>query len=365
MAIPSKTIWKLDSHTVAKHEILRRYLQRWFPILESSYSKVIYIDGFCGPGRYEGGEQGSPLVVLDLAVNHATKLRGEIIFFFIEERIDRIEHLRSEIKNLILPSNFTVRTWDGEFAERFKQILDRIDEKQMSTPTFIFIDPFGFSGVPFDLIERALQKPRSEVFINFMVDSINRWLTHPDETIHNHICDIFGTTECFEIANKSSDRVGALRDLYQTQLKKTAKFVRYFEMRDENNKPQYYLFFASNHPLGHLKMKEAMWGVDPQGNFRFSDATNQQQQIMFDNFMPDFLWNDLFQKFRGQKVLTETIIKFVEDETPYLGKHARQTLKEYEERESYPKIQVSSTKANGDKRKKGSFPEGVPITFPS
>jgi hypothetical protein len=84
MAVPSKTIWKLDPHTVAKHEILRRYLQRWFPILESSHSKVIYIDGFCGPGRYEDGEQGSPLVVLDLAVNHAKKLSSEIIFSLLK-----------------------------------------------------------------------------------------------------------------------------------------------------------------------------------------------------------------------------------------------------------------------------------------
>ena len=31
MTVPSETIWPLDPHTAAKHEILKLYLQRWFP----------------------------------------------------------------------------------------------------------------------------------------------------------------------------------------------------------------------------------------------------------------------------------------------------------------------------------------------
>lgn len=50
MTVPSETIWSLDSHTIAKHEILKRYLQRWFPIVTKHHNQVIYVDGFCGPG---------------------------------------------------------------------------------------------------------------------------------------------------------------------------------------------------------------------------------------------------------------------------------------------------------------------------
>jgi hypothetical protein len=33
VAVPTDTIWKLEPHTGAKHRILGRYLDAWFPIL--------------------------------------------------------------------------------------------------------------------------------------------------------------------------------------------------------------------------------------------------------------------------------------------------------------------------------------------
>ena len=60
MAKERGTTWPIEPHTKAKHEILRRYWQAWLPIITKLGSRVLYIDGFAGPGRYEGGEDGSP-----------------------------------------------------------------------------------------------------------------------------------------------------------------------------------------------------------------------------------------------------------------------------------------------------------------
>jgi three-Cys-motif partner protein len=57
----------------------------------------VYIDGFSGPGRYTGGEPGSPLVALDVAINHRQTLDGEIAFWFMDERQDRIDHLAKNL----------------------------------------------------------------------------------------------------------------------------------------------------------------------------------------------------------------------------------------------------------------------------
>jgi len=38
-------------------------------------------------------------------------------------------------------------------------------DKDTLAPTFAFIDPFGFSGIPFTLIERLLKCKRSEAFV--------------------------------------------------------------------------------------------------------------------------------------------------------------------------------------------------------
>jgi len=53
MATPKETLWELDPHTKAKHEILGRYLAAWFPILGTYHSRIVYVDGFSGPGRYK------------------------------------------------------------------------------------------------------------------------------------------------------------------------------------------------------------------------------------------------------------------------------------------------------------------------
>ncbi|MBO9333604.1 MAG: three-Cys-motif partner protein TcmP [Roseiflexus sp.] len=64
----------------------------WFPILGSGNRRLVYIDGFCGPGRYEGGEDGSPIIALKEAMNPRERLAShEIIFLFLDERKDRID----------------------------------------------------------------------------------------------------------------------------------------------------------------------------------------------------------------------------------------------------------------------------------
>ena len=56
MPAPTSTIWDLEPHSRAKHEILKRYMQAWVLILgQSSFSELVYIDGFAGPWKiFEG-----------------------------------------------------------------------------------------------------------------------------------------------------------------------------------------------------------------------------------------------------------------------------------------------------------------------
>lgn len=99
--------------------------------------------------------------------------------------------------------------------------------------------------------------------------------------------------------------------------------VRYFEMRDHDGRLVYYLFFASNNALGHLKMKGAMWKVDPMGEFSFSDSTDPNQTLLF-ALEPsmDPLAADMAAKFRSAgEVPIKRVETHVQDETAYLRKH--------------------------------------------
>jgi len=362
MTTPKETVWQLDPHTAAKHEILRRYLAAWFPILGTHHSRIVYIDGFSGPGRYKNGEPGSPMIAIDVAVNHRKSTSGEIVFWFIEERSDRHAHLKQELAKLSLPAHFKVTADSGRFHEKFGSVLASIEaDKNELAPTFAFIDPFGFSGIPFSLIERLLGHKRCEAFITFMVDAINRFLKHPEDKVVQHIVDAFGGAEAIEIAKGSGDLIVKLRELYQSKLSSVAKYVRFFEMRDRQNRPQYYLFFATNHELGHLKMKEAMWKVDPDGEFRFSDATNPNQMVLFEADPTKVLAAQLRDEFRAKGTVTGSQVRiFVERETAYLKKHLTAALKQEEEN---GRLKVEEFKTDGRKRRANTYPDEARLTW--
>ena len=325
-------------------------------------NRMLYIDGFAGPGEYKGGEPGSPIIALEAARTHHANLAGELFFIFVEERPDRVANLKTRITALQLPKHFKIDVAEGTFAERIVKVLSRMDAApEKIPPTFALIDPFGFSGIPYEFIKRLLGKDKCEVLITVMVDSINRWLTHPEDKVRAEIVETFGTEEAINIAFGHGNREQALKDLYQRQLQKVARFVRYFAMRNRDNRTIYYLFFASNNRLGHLKMKEAMWKVDPMGDFRFSDATDPNQTLLFEAPSTGALAEELSTKFRNaSQIPVSNVVLHVEDDTAYLRKHMREALIQLEEG---GRLRVAEFKRDGKKRRAGTFPEDAIVTF--
>ena len=114
-----ETIWKLEPHTLGKHKVLRGYLDAWIPIMASWSGRILFIDGFAGPGEYRKGEPGSPIIAINSLVEHTADhiIRGEMGFIFIESDEKRVEHLREIIDPLLesLPSNAWVQIRHGIF----------------------------------------------------------------------------------------------------------------------------------------------------------------------------------------------------------------------------------------------------------
>lgn len=196
--------FQLEPHTAAKHLLLRLYMDRWFPILGRHNQRLNYIDGFAGPGEYQGGEPGSPIIAVKSAVTHVENgtLGPEVAvnFIFVERKLEHANNLRGCLSKLEVPNNFNISVIDGEFSEKVGNILDTLGEDNKSiAPTFVLVDPFGFSGIPFELMARILKNPKCEVFINIMVDFINRFLEHPNDRIESHFPRTFGTQAVLEI----------------------------------------------------------------------------------------------------------------------------------------------------------------------
>jgi three-Cys-motif partner protein len=359
------TTWEIKPHTQAKHEILKRYLGAWFPILSTWERRLIYLDGFAGPGVYKGGE-GSPVIALQTAVGHILAPRfKEIVFFFIEKDQKRaeilMEVLREKFPNLPENIKYFVKG-NAEFAPTFENVLDAL-EKQGSkiAPTFAFLDPFGFSDLPIDLVGRLLKCDKCEVFITFMAGFIRRFLDDKRESALNQL---FGNEEwkrCRGITDPE-ERLNFLVSLYEKQLRTIggAKYVRSFGMIGEHNQIVYYLIYATKSLKGLEVMKDAMLKVDKSGSYKFSDITGNKQALL-DDFQDEPSWvpnaaNAVYQRFRGKTVSDVEIYQFIIAETPF---PKRKAILQYLENSSPPKI----IKVSRPQKSTRGFPDGCSITF--
>ena len=337
MAAPNTTVWELEPHTRAKHAILRRYLQAWLPILtQGGFPEILYIDGFAGPGRYSRGEDGSPVIALDAARNQAVSERTNLRFAFVELDRERADNLKQIVEELQLPENMHVKVYSGEsFETAFGSMAGEYRSKnQPLPPTFAFIDPFGWKGVPFRIIQEIMSFPSCEVLVTFMYEEMNRFLGLSNQ--ERNFDEFFGTQDwCQGIElSEPGKRNRFLHDLYLRQLKQAAgaRYVRSFEMRNERDVVDYYLFHATNHIRGLERMKEAMWKVDESGEFSFSDSTDPSQLVLFEK-EPRFeiLRNQILKRFAGRVASVGEIKEFVLSETAFRESHYKvQVLKPLE-----------------------------------
>lgn len=339
MTAPKTTTWDIEPHTRAKHAILKRYLQAWTAILASGgFREVVYVDGFAGPGRYSQGEDGSPVIALRAALNLPARDRAKakIRFLFVEKDAARAQSLKGIVDGIDVPGNFRVDVAGGKtFEVAVRRLLDSYTAGGgRPPPIFAFIDPFGWTGFPFSIVREIMGYPSCEVFVTFMYEEINRFIGHPDQ--EKNFDTLFGTKDWQKgvLLTDPVERNRSLHDLYMRQLREDAraKYVRSFEMRNNQGRVDYYLFYATNNMTGLKKMKGAMWKVDEAGEFRFSDATNPNQAVLFE-YSPDFgaLRRQILQHFGGREATVGEIEEFVLAETAFRETHYKvQVLKPLE-----------------------------------
>ena len=134
-----------------------------------------------------------------------------------------------------------------------------------------------------------------------------------------------------------------LHDLYLKQLHSDAKMthVRSFEMRNERDVTDYFLFYATNNLIGLKRMKEAMWKIDESGEFSFSDATNENQFVLFEK-EPRFnvLREQIVNRFKGREATIGEIEAFVVAETAFRETHYKSQVLKPMESATPPSVEV-------------------------
>jgi three-Cys-motif partner protein len=258
-------------------------VEAWLPIMTRYNQRVVLVDAFAGPGRYSGGEPGSPLIMLEAYLRHhyQPQMTANVVYLFIEEREDRVDHLREELSRLTIPANVDVEVEQGRYEAIFRSRLAEIQAAGAQlAPTFAFVDPFGYTEAPMDLTGTFMQFQRCEALIYMPLPFVARFVSREGQ--ERALCALFGTDRWREaIELDGPDRRSFLHDLFRDQMMwHGSRYVRSFEINAGHGNG-YHLFFGTTHERGLEKMKEAMWSLDRLGGQSYSDSTDLDQLVLF------------------------------------------------------------------------------------
>jgi len=254
---------------------------------------------------------------------------------FIEKNKNNFENLKKEINNetennpekyegiKIIPIN-------DEFANVASVIIEKVGGRL--APSFFFIDPFGFSGVPFHIMKDILSIARTEVFLTFMVRDVNRFLKSSKHWIS--IEELYGIDNVQEVIDSTYSnlpREQALLKLYRDRLHKDAGVKYTFPFlvcADKRLQTTYYLIHATNHPLGCKLMKGIMYRTGTEGRFGYLGPA--EGQVRLDSYDKSSFKDFLLNRFGGRTLSFKEVIYETLMETCFVEKDYRDILKDLE-----------------------------------
>ncbi|MCZ0708380.1 MULTISPECIES: three-Cys-motif partner protein TcmP [Microbacterium] len=361
------TVWERPPHTKAKHDILTRYLGAWFGIFGMSryHERVNVLDGFAGPGRYDDGEPGSPVLALSTLLEHRSFASfGGTTFNFVfnewnDERFASLQGVLAEMKTSRAPwpQNVKVMERNQNFQALARELLDSIPAGKKLAPTFAFVDPFGYKDVPMSLIRDLVSDSSCELFIYFDFNSVNRFANAG--IVDPHFTALFGCDDYKNAPASDNGRGQYIHDLYERQLRQECGFAHIcsFEMINQSGHTGSYLFFCTRDDQAYDKMKEAMWKLAPGGGYRFDDRLAGRPVLFEDEANTGPLQDELAHHFAGRTVLIRDVTDYVVTNTPFhSGQVKKMTLKP---------MQEAGRISSPNQKRKNTFPDGTWIEFPA
>lgn len=306
--------WEYKEHIQAKHAILDKYVGGWLNILGKTYNLNIF-DCFAGRGMYADGSEGSPLIIIKKLAAIRQKMHRPNIAscILIEKNKNNFENLQSCVTTEIESHPEMYNGWlkveciNDDFSNVAQTIIAKYRDNL--APSFFFIDPFGFGGIPFNILKDILAINKSELLINFMVRDVNRFV----ESTHHQISieELFGTLDVkkqISTQYPGVSREKALLELYRKQLHTQANLSYSLPFKvndDEKIQTLYFLIHCTNHPKGCELMKEIMYKVGTEGRFGYYGPIEGQSALC--QYDDSELSNYLLKTYAGQRISFEQI----------------------------------------------------------
>ncbi|MBI5213977.1 MAG: three-Cys-motif partner protein TcmP [Nitrospirae bacterium] len=292
------------SWSVVKDRILDYYLKPYTSKVLRTGRPIVICDCFAGRGKFDDGENGSPLIIAEQVKGHLLKqpdIGNKIQGVFIEKKYH--DELKS---NLLGYAGVTV--YSGSYEDNLQKILALDSNNNL----FLYVDPYGIKSL--DLSSFVQIKNRGfysvEMLMNFnsagFLREGCRLLTYEDSFADEDLTDYeidddVNTKERMDSIAGGDYWQKILRAYYNGQIDIYTAEEQFFSEYNgrvnqlfkytvnipiklkSTNLPKYRLIFGSNHEDGLILMADNM-------NKKWNEIIENQrggQQVLFDYEFPD------------------------------------------------------------------------------
>ena len=186
----------IEEHSLAKLQVLRRYLRAYFDTLNQDVRRDQFrldlVDGFAGGGLYlhDGQEEpGSPLVMLeesqsaDHRINEGRSkpLRFDVKHHFVERAPAHREYLRQVLEergHSQEPERVALYP-PQQFGDVLDEIISDIARRQPRSGRSIFLlDQCGYTAADINMVRRIGERlPNAEVILTVAIDAMLNFAT--------------------------------------------------------------------------------------------------------------------------------------------------------------------------------------------
>lgn len=268
----------LGRHSLAKHNILSAYLQKYVQVLTRRKVieglKLTLVDGFAGGGLYLHPETnaeipGSPIIMASsmqdvekaVAANREKQFSLDVRYLLVEKRDETREFLKQQLKlhDATARQSAQIEVLNGSFAGHLDEILEVVKKRSRSRRVIFVLDQYGFTDVSMsDLRKIFSQLPNAEVILTIAIDwLIDYW----SESNYATTLPNLGINLTPDFANQiKQDNPFAWRPIVQYALHNEFKqrsgagyYTPFFIRSSEAHRAYWLLHFS-----GHAKARDVM-----------------------------------------------------------------------------------------------------------
>ncbi len=293
---------QVQEHSKLKIKLYEKVLEGHLPVLllSKSIRNVIVCEPFAGPGRYDDGTEGSPVVArntIEKVKNHPTvkKIEGQKqVKLYLNEGVKKFaEKLSAEIND-----SESVKIVNNKADDFLRKCLQHREFISAYNQKFFFIDPFGYSEssvADYSILSDIFHLPQSESMFFIPVSHIQRFIS--------------GESKQGEPARKFLEWRG-IRQSYKSpreisneiveSFRKDGFFCYDFELSAGSNK--YYIYYIGQHMYGADKFiaaKDKVIISEREEKDKYSLFLEMEKEIYYDWMIQEFI-----------KILTPFIIEF-------------------------------------------------------